>query len=153
MTFPSVLEGRNVIPAMTDEAIGKVRAFEKRVLQQEQTPIITHHLIHAGMYHRTICIPAGKWLTGALIKRATTLILSGDATVATGDDTVRLTGHHVLAASAHRKQAFLTHEDTHLTMVFPTKAKSIREAEEEFTDEAHLLCSREGGNTIHITGE
>lgn len=143
----------NSLPAMTSNAVARVRALESEVLQLEQKPIATHHLIHAGLYHRTICIPAGVVLTGALIKRATTLIFHGDATIATGEDTIRVTGHHVLAGAAHRKQAFLAHADTWLTMSFPTAAKTVEQAEEEFTDEAHLLFSRHGENVINITGE
>jgi hypothetical protein len=141
------------LPAMSGAAVDKIRALEQINLQQEQTPIVTHHLIHAGMYHRTIKIDAGVVLTGALIKRATTVTVSGDALVSTGDYAVRLVGYHVLPASAHRKQAFLANTETHITMCFPTKAKTVEEAEAEFTDEADLLFSRTGENVINITGE
>lgn len=141
------------IPAMTTEAVARVRDFERLNLAHPQTAITTRHLIHAGMYLRTITIPAGVVLTGALIKRATALILHGDAEVATGDGSQRLTGYHVLPASAHRKQAFLAYADTYLTMIFPTSATDVRAAEEEFTDEAELLMSRQGENVVNITGE
>lgn len=141
------------IPAMTRGAISRVRALEKRLLDGTQAPIITYHLIHAGMYARTVTIPADAVITGALIKRATILILNGDATVATGEDSVRLTGYHVLPASAHRKQAFVAHADTQLTMLFPTSARDVEEAEAEFTDETDLLLSRRDENVINITGE
>lgn len=151
---PAVLEAfKAVIPASSNEALAKIRALERLNLQLPQTPITTHHLIHAGMYARTITIPAGVVLTGALIKRATILIVNGEATVATGEDSKRLVGYHVLAASAHRKQAFLAHTDTQLTMLFPTNAKDVSTAEAEFTDEADLLFSRHGENVTNITGE
>ena len=35
-----------------------------------QVPIETRHVLHAGMYARTICIPAGVLITGALVKVA-----------------------------------------------------------------------------------
>lgn len=138
-----------VIRAMTAQAVDKVRALEQRAMQLEQTPITTHHLIHAGVYARTIMIPAGVVLTGALIKRATVVTVSGDVETNAG----RITGYHVLPASAHRKQAFLAHSDTHITMSFATQAKTVEEAEAEFTDEADLLFSRSGENVVHITGE
>ena len=143
------------IPAMTPEAIDKVRALEAITRDLPQVEIPTDHVLHGGMYARTICIPAGVVLTGVLIRVPTLLVFDGDATVNTGDAPVRLTGYHVLAASAHRRQAFLAHEDTRLTMVFSTQAKTVAEAEDEFTDEAHLLFSRKPGavNHINITGE
>ena len=140
---------------MHDEAIAKVRAFESIQLAQPQRAIDTHHVIHAGMYARTICIPAGVVLTGALIKCATLLISDGDAVVFVGDNCIELVGRHVIPASAGRKQAFFARTDTHLTMVFATDATSVAEAEAEFTDEAEMLCSRglDAVNHITITGE
>jgi hypothetical protein len=141
------------IPRMSASAVAAVAALEQCILQCEQHPITTHHLLHAGMYARTITIPAGVVLTGALIKRATVLIVNGDTTVATGEDSIRITGYCVLPASAGRKQAFVAHADTQLTMLFPTQATDVRAAEEEFTDEADRLFSRRGENVITITEE
>jgi hypothetical protein len=60
----------------------------------------------------------------------------------------------VLPAAAGRKQAFLAQADSHITMIFATAARSVAEAEREFTDEADNLVSRRaGGNRIVITGE
>lgn len=154
MSLPTVA-GAACIPAMRDDAIAKVREFEAIQLAQPQRAIDTHHVIHAGMYARTICIPAGVVLTGALIKLATLLISDGDAVVFVGDHCIDLVGRHVIPASAGRKQAFFARADTHLTMVFATAATSVAEAEAKFTDEAELLFSRqpEAVNHITITGE
>lgn len=142
-----------VIPASSLVGISRVRELERNNLERPQQPITTHHLIHAGLYVRTITIPANTLLTGALIKRSTVLHFDGDATVTVGDDVMRLTGRHVIPASAGRKQAYLTHKDTTLSMSFATSAKTIEEAEAEFTDEADQLFSRHGENVINITGE
>ena len=146
---------RSAIPAMDLSAIGKVRALEDAILAMPQSPIDTHHVLHAGQYARTILIPAGVVLTGALIRIATTLIVSGDCTVYLGDDAIRVTGYNVLAASAGRKQAFIAHADTYLTMTFATDAQTIEQAEDEFTSESHRLMSRsgDGRNSYLITGE
>lgn len=143
------------IPAMTPEAIGKVRELEAITRELPQVEIATDHVLHGGMYARTITIPAGVLLTGVFIRVPTLLVFDGNATVNAGDEPVTLVGYHVLAASAHRRQAFLAHADTRLTMVFATRAKTVAEAEDEFTDEAHLLFSRKPGavNHINITGE
>lgn len=143
-----------VLPASTAKAIAVVREIERTVQSVPQVPILTHHVLHGGMYSRTICIPAGVVLTGALIKVPTTLIISGCATVLVGDaEEALVEGYQVFAASAGRKQAFIAHTDTYLTMSFPTQAVTIEQAEEEFTDEADQLFSRSGVNSIVITGE
>jgi hypothetical protein len=139
------------LPAMTPEQVASVRSLESALRNMAQVDLLMEHLFHAGMYARTIAVPAGVLLTGALLKRATTLVISGDVTVYVGDDCERLTGHHVLPGSAGRKQAFVSHALTHLTMLFPTQAKSVAEAEAEFTDETALL--EHGTQRVVITGE
>lgn len=142
---------KNRIPAMTDEAVAKVRVIESIALELPQIKIDTDHVLHAGMYARTITIPAGALLTGALINVATLLIVSGHTHVYLDGKPHEIKGYNVLAASAHRKQAFLAVTDTHLTMIFTTKSKLVASVEEEFTDEAHLLMSRADGAINYIT--
>lgn len=143
------------IPAMSDEAIDKARRFETALRALPQSPVDTDHVLHAGQYSRTVFLPRGLVTTGALIKIPTTLVLAGDCTVYIGDEIVRATGYHVIAASAGRKQAFAVHADTYLTMTFPTSARTVEDAEREFTDEAEQLLSRAYAdrNTVLITGE
>ena len=143
------------IPAMTTEAIDKVRQLEAITRELPQVEIPTDHVLHGGMYARTIRIPAGVVLTGVFIRVPTLLVFDGSATLNAGDEAVTLSGRHVIAASANRRQAFLAHEDTTLTMVFATQAKTVAEAEDEFTNESHLLFSRKPDaiNRITITGE
>lgn len=123
-------------------AIQAVRALESALLASPQVHMPIEHSLHAGLYARTARIPAGVVVTGAEIKLATVLVLSGDATVYTGDGEIRLTGYHVIEASAGRKSAFLAHADTALTMLFASQARSVDEAEREFTDECDALASR-----------
>ena len=100
-------------------------------------------------------VPAGVLMTGALVKRATILIISGCMRVRIGDETVDVDGYHVFAGSAHRKQAGLAITDTWVTMLFATEADSIEEAECEGTDDAEKLFSRKENavNDFVITGE
>lgn len=151
----NVVEFKSRVPAMTSQAIANVTVLESNLRELPQVAIATHHVLHGGMYTRTIRIPAGVMLTGALIKVATTLVVNGDVTVYLGDASVRVHGYNVLAASANRKQAFYAHADTYLTMSFATAAKTVEEAEAEFTDEADNLMSRQPDaiNEIIITGE
>jgi GNAT superfamily N-acetyltransferase len=147
----SVATTHNTIPAMTDEAVGKVRALESVVAALPQIKMDTNHVLHAGMYARTVMIPAGAIITGALISVRTTLIVSGHCHVYLDGKDHEMIGYNVLAAEAHRKQAFVAVTDTHLTMLFKTNAMCVADAEEEFTDEAHLLISRAEGAINHIT--
>ncbi|CAB4133140.1 hypothetical protein UFOVP140_42 [uncultured Caudovirales phage] len=143
------------IATMSESAIEKVRTFESLMAERPQEEIGTEHVIHGGMYARTILIPAGVAITGAEIKLATVLVLQGDALAYTDDGAIELHGYNVIPASAGRKQAFVALTDTWLTMIFPTSAQSIEQAEDEFTDEAHMLLTRRGigKQTIVITGE
>ncbi|MDY0242698.1 MAG: hypothetical protein RBR34_11020 [Rhodospirillaceae bacterium] len=131
-----------VLGGMSPQAVEAVRRLETESLKLPQVAIPTEHVFHAGMYARTICIPADVMLTGALIKIPTLLILAGDALVYTEDGATRVTGHQVMLGAAGRKQAFLAIADTMLTMVFATGAATVEEAETEFTDEVDLLFSR-----------
>lgn len=142
------------LPAMSAADVEKVGRLEAHLRDMEQVPITTTHHFHAGMYARTIRIPKGVVITGALIRIPTLLIVSGHATVFIGGETIELRGYHVLPASAGRKQVFLAHADTDLTMLFPCRAETVEEAEAEFTDETELLMSRQqSGNLTITTGE
>ena len=145
----------NRIPAKSSDAIAKVDALADISRQCPQEDIETHHAIHAGMYARTISIKAGVMLTGALIKVPTMLVINGDVTVFADNESFRLTGFHAIPASANRKQAFIAHTDTAMTMLFTTQATTVAQAENEFTDEADQLMSRneDAKNFIIITGE
>ena len=142
------------IASASEAAIDGVRAVEAVSGKLPQLDLVTHHVLHAGMYSRTIRMPANTIMTGALIKIPTVLILNGDATIVS-DETIRLTGYGVIPASAHRKQVFIAHADTDLTMMFPTNATTVEEAEAQFTDEVDLLISRAQSkhDVIIITGE
>ncbi|RQO38664.1 hypothetical protein DBR37_01590 [Herminiimonas sp. KBW02] len=141
---------------MTRQAISNVFELEKRILTCPQVQMKTLHVLHGGMYSRTIVMPAGILLTGALVKVATLLTICGDVEVLIGEaESMRVSGHVVLPASAGRKQAFRTYAETTITMTFRTDARSIEEAEAEFTDQHDMLMSRRDPklNTIIITGE
>lgn len=143
------------IPVMSLDAVANVRDLERHLLALPQTLIETHHVLHGGMYARTILIPAVTALTGALIRVPTVLVIAGDTLVTLGNESVRLAGYHVLPAATGRKTAFATIADTRVTMIFPTTARTVEEAEAEFTEEADGLCSRRDPTSNHvvITGE
>lgn len=143
------------LPAMKAEAVEKVRQIERMSLRFcEQVEFPTEHLIHGGMYMRTLHMKADQVLTGALLKIPTTLIVTGDCSVFIGTETIELRGYSVLPGSAGRKQVFLAHTDVSMTMFFPTNAKTVLDAEKEFTDEYEMLMTnRMDCVTTMITGE
>lgn len=143
------------VPAMSVDAVDKVRKLETLARTLPQLEFVTEHLIHGGMYIRSVSLPAGALITGALIKLATTLILQGEMVVYLDQETVHLYGWNVLPASAGRKQAFVAVTDIHMAMMFPTTATTVEECEKQFTDEATLLppLSAVDRHKIVITGE
>ena len=142
------------IPAMGNAALNNVRVLEQFVRAAPQYAVETHHVIHGGMYCRTIMLPAGHILTGALVKVPTLLTINGQVTVYLGDSgSVEISGHAVLPARPGRKQALVSLTDTHISMVFATNAQSVEEAEGLMTDEADSLMSRSNINTVVVTGE
>lgn len=143
---------KEIIPPMSAESLEKVRALESLAIQQPQVEIDTQHAFHAGAYARTIKVPAGVMITGALIKIPTVLIVSGKTTIYVGEKTIEVDGYEVFTAAAGRKQAFLAHTDTYITMVFASDATTIEEAESQFTDETELLGSRRESSTNTVTG-
>lgn len=141
------------IATMSEDAVERVRDLESVMMTLPQLEVTTEHVFHAGMYARTVRLPADHVLTGVFIKIPTMVIVHGDAAVYTGEGTLELTGYNVLAASAGRKQVFVSRTDTHITMIFPTSAKSIEQVESEFTDEVDLLLSRRSGKSLSLMSE
>ena len=151
----AISQSNTKIALMSESALAKVTAVQDALLRMEQTKMAVQHVLHGGMYSRTIRIPAGVALAGAFIQVPTILIINGDASAYANDQMVRFTGYQVLVASAGRKQIFIAHTDTDLTMLFATDAQTVEQAENEFTSEPHMLASRghEDINTTIITGE
>lgn len=144
------------VPAMTGEAVENVRALQASLSHLPQVAITTQHVLHGGVYARTVTLQPGVLIVGVLVKVPTTLVINGDVSVYLGEQTVRLSGYSVIPASAHRKQAFYAHAGTTLTMILQAPgATTIESAEDIFTDEGGALVSRhpDAINEITITGE
>jgi hypothetical protein len=143
------------IAKMSQSAIEKVCMFEQLMLTLPQVVMPVTHTLHGGVYSRTLTIPAGVVITGGFIQVPTTLIINGRGTIYANDETMEVNGYKVIVASAGRKQIYSAHEDTTGTMFFATNAKTVEEAENEFTMDAYMLLSRthEHLNTEIITGE
>lgn len=130
------------LTAMSEEQVDKVRCLELASMRNPQVKIPVEHFLHGGMYARTVKLPQGVVITGALIRLETTLVVNGHAMIHTGDAWIEREGYNVLPAAAGRKQIFVALSDVNLTMFFPTEAKTVKDAEEQFTTEADLLQNR-----------
>lgn len=139
-------EANQAVPATSPELLLKVRDFERAAIRADQVPVATEHLLHAGMYARTVRLKPGTAITGALIKRATMLVIQGSVLMLVNAGFADLHGYNVIPASAGRKQVFVARSDVDITMIFPTAARTVGEAEAEFTDEVDLLLSRRDSN-------
>lgn len=153
------------LPATDAKVIEKLATVQQVLMHAEQIGLQTEHILHGGMYARTIRLrPASAdpedqiVILGAHIKVPTLVILRGPGSAFVGDGWADFEGpYEVIPGSAGRKQMFSTRGGIELdiTMIFPTTARTVEEAEAEFTDEADLLLSRRepGNDLVVITGE
>lgn len=148
-----------MLPAISNETLLKIQRFQIAARAMPQIRIVTNHTIHVGIYTRSIAVPVDcpndTTIVGALTKIATNLIIIGDSSVYIGDEFVRIRGYAELPAKAYRKQVFVCHRPTIISMYFRTDHTSIRECEKQFTDEYELLppLSDTSLHRITITGE
>ena len=136
--------------------LDKIAQASDIIRQFPQVEVVTEHLIHGGMYARTIRREPGIVAVGSVILRATILIVNGPCSMIGGDGKrIDLTGYNVLPGLPGRKSFSLTHGPVEMTMIFPTSAKTIEEAENEIFAEAEELISRKDGSqdTVTITGQ
>lgn len=140
------------LPPTAPDAVCALNDLEGRMLKLPQAPISTHHVLHGGMYARTVRLKPDTVIVGCLYKVPTVLIVNGHAQVFIGDGWAELSGYNVIPASSGRKQVFVALSDVEITMVFATKALSVEEAEAEMTDDV-LLSRTIGENIYTVTGE
>lgn len=139
----------------TPASIDKVRRLADELLKVPQTPFVTEHMLHGGLYTRTVRLPTDTVCAAVLIQVPTVLILMGEVEVWSNGDLIRTSGYSVLPGSAGRKIAFVTHSDVSMSMIFPTDAKTVEEAQRQFTIEHELLppLSKADAHIVLITGE
>jgi len=143
-----------MLPASSPALVKALEEIEADLMGHEPIEVPTEHVLHAGMYVRTIALPAGMVLFGCTVKLPTLVIVTGSAAVLVGEEWLRLEGYNVIPASADRKQVFVTYSSVVISMAFPTSAKTVEEAEYEFTDDAdRLLSRRQNANRVVITEE
>lgn len=135
------LEERQV-EVLQKPTLEQIYALEDAVLQMPQVDLQTTHVLSGGIYARTIFIPAGTVLTGAIHNKDHVNVLDGDITVWTEDGMKRLTGHHVLPTGAGAKRAGYAHADTTWTTLVRTEETELEAIEADITPEAERLQTR-----------
>jgi hypothetical protein len=141
------------VPAATPEALAIVNRVEAKMRSMPQIELKTEHILHAGMYARTVRLDARVAIVSVLIKVPTVLTVNGKCRVFAGEVWRDFDGYNVLPANAGRKMIYITFAPTEITMVFPSRAKTVEEAEREFTDEGDMLLSRQSNeDLVTITG-
>ena len=143
------------MPALNGEMLEKIKLLETDLKKFKQAEFKTLHVIHGGMYSRTVLVPADHIIVGVLVKVPTQVIVCGTADVLMGDMIKRIAGYNVLPGQAGRKGVFVAVTDIFITMIFKTNAKTVEDAEAEFTDELENLAShrQECGNVFVKTEE
>ena len=109
---------------------------------EESFAVAMEHSLHAGVYARTCRVAGLQKFTSVKFKIPTLVIVHGDCLVTAGGEWKRLRGYNVIPAAAERMLAYVTIADTEITMLFASNARTVEEAEAEFTDEAADLLSR-----------
>ena len=71
--------------------IDKVRRLGEVLKALPQIPFITEHLLHAGMYTRTVRLPPDTVCAAVLIKLPTVLIIQGACRVYSDDELIEVT--------------------------------------------------------------
>jgi hypothetical protein len=109
-------------------SIEQIIALENEILKLEQVDLpITHEFID-GVYARSMFIPAGTVLTGAVHKKDCFMIIRyGDLTVYTDEGMKRCVTGDLIPSKAGIKRVGVAHEDTFITgfLANPTNEKDI----------------------------
>jgi len=149
----NALAQNTALTPTSEEVLDRLYETQEKMLSLVQEGIQTDHVLHAGMYSRTITMPPHTKLMGALIKIPTLVITVGDGAVFVNGEWKAVRGYQVIPGCKDRKQAFFSLGPLIVTMIFPTKAKTVDEAEREFTDEHELLLSRRQNYSTTMIGE
>lgn len=125
----------STVPACTSDMLKATQALQDFLMQLPQVYLEPEEVLHAGLYVRTVRVPKGVILTGALIKIPTVLIVTGKMVMTVGDKVEVVEGYKVFQGSAGRKTVFESLEDSVITMCFATDAPDFKSALAEVVDE------------------
>ena len=123
------------IMACSPKELLLIRGIEESVKEAPQLKIEIREALHAGVYTRIAIVPENVLLVGALMKVPTTLVVVGRCAMTVNGGTSVADCVACFASPAGRKTVFRTFVPTKLIMSFATKAESLEQARQEFTDD------------------
>ena len=129
---------------IASKAREQIEQAEQALLTFPQVVLETWHHFADGLVARTIMIPAGTVLTGAVHKAEHLNVCFGDIDVMTDAGMQRLTGYHVIPSLPGTKRIGRTYSDTLWTPVHlnPGNERDIAKLEDALVEDAHRLQSR-----------
>lgn len=142
----------DLVEVFSNPTADKINKYEDILEQMPQVVLNTTHCVSGEVYARTILIPAGVSLVGAVHNKDHINIMCGDITVTTDDGMKRLTGFHVFATKAGMKRVGYAHADTTWSSIMHTKETEIDKIEEDITPDSHKLQTRRLGITSKTIG-
>ncbi len=134
----------NDLTASSGPTREQVNRFEGLLRQVPQIDFGAMHCLSGKVYVRSIFIPAGAALTGAVHKTDHVNIVLGDIMVSTDEGMQRITGFQILPTKAGMKRVGVALADTHWATCCATSQSEIEAIEDELVEDAHLLQTRQG---------
>jgi hypothetical protein len=155
LTAPIISVSPAIFPPPSPPVLDGLMRLQTLIATLPQIDLPTEHLLHGGMYVRTIRRDTDSVTIGSLINKATILIVNGSCSMLIGDRRVDLEGYNVLAGLPGRKSFSIARGSVEMTMICPTTATTVEEAENEIFAEADQLLSRrdDSRDQVTITGQ
>lgn len=121
--------------ACSPQELLSIRGIEESVKEAPQLKIEIKEVLHAGVYTRIAIVPENVLLVGAFMKVPTTLVVVGRCAMTVNGGTSVADGIACFTSPPGRKTVFRTFVPTKLIMSFATKAETLEQARQEFTDD------------------
>jgi|CXWL01.1.fsa_nt_gi quercetin dioxygenase-like cupin family protein len=110
----------------------KLVDLENHIKAMPQVDLKVEHFNIRGVYVRSLFIPAGHVLTGAIHNHeCINIVAMGDISVTDGDNETRLKAGFISVSKAGTKRAGYAHEDTVFITVHRTDLTDIAEIEND----------------------
>lgn len=144
------------VPVPSAELSAKIFAIEKVMLSLPQVELPVSHHFTGGVYTRTITVPAGVWMTGAVHRMPNmNFLLKGRVTIITENGPVELSAPAILPSPAGTKRFGFVHEEMVWSTVLGTELTDPEEIEKvcTFNDPEEHRLMLEGSGQLSLLWE
>lgn len=128
-------------------SMDKILKFEEELGKLPQVDLQTQHSVTGGVYARTVLIPAGCAVVGAIHSKDHISVFIGDVTCTTDEGMKRMTGHHVFPCKSGIKRVVYAHINSIWTTCIKTDETELDKIEKDCTIEYQKL------QTLRLGGE